>query len=65
MLLDVFSTSYTYSIILLLKNNLINICNKISKIGMNVWMVYNCNMKSSGKYKRWEEGECSFYRWPK
>ena len=28
------------SIILLLKNNLPNICSKISKIRMNLWMVY-------------------------
>ena len=24
-----------------------------------------CNMKSSGKYERWEEGECTLHRWPK
>ena len=32
---------------------------------MNLWMVYTCNMKSSGKYKRWGEGECTLHRWPK
>ena len=53
------------STILLLKNNLTNICSKISKIEMNLWMVYTCNMKSSGKYERWEEGECTLHRWPK
>ena len=21
-------------------------------------MVYTCNMKNSGKYEKWEEGEC-------
>ena len=31
---------YNISVILLLKNNLTNICSKISKIGMNLWMVY-------------------------
>ena len=36
MLLNVFNTRYTY---LLLKNNLTNICSKISKIGMNLWMM--------------------------
>ena len=56
---------YSTSIILLLKNNFTNICSKISKIGMNLWMVYTCNMKSSGKYERWEEGECTLHRWPK
>ena len=24
-----------------------------------------CSMKSSGKYERWEEGECTLHRWPK
>ena len=70
MLLNVFNITYTYSnciisIILLLKNNLTNICSKKSKIGMNLWMVYTCNMKSSGKYKRWEEGEWTLHRWTK
>ena len=23
------------------------------------------NMKSSGKYEKWEEGECTLHRWPK
>ena len=46
-------------IILLLKNNLTNICSKISKIEMNLSVVYTCNMKSSGKYERWEEGDCA------
>ena len=32
---------------------------------MNLWMAYTCNMKSSGKYERWEEGECTLHRWPK
>ena len=57
--------SYNISIILLLKINLTNICSEISKTGMNLWMVCTCNMKSSGKYKRWEEGECSLPPWPK
>ena len=28
--------------VLLLKNNLTNVCSEISKIGMNLWMVYTC-----------------------
>ena len=24
-----------------------------------------CNMKSSGKYKRWKEAECTLHHWPK
>ena len=66
---DVFSTTYTYStysIVLLLKNNLTNISSKISKIKMSLWMACTCNMKSSGgKYERWEEGECTLRHWPK
>ena len=26
---------------------------------MNLWMVYICNMKSSGKYKWFEDGGCA------
>ena len=36
---------YSISIILLLKNNLTNICSRTSKVGMNFWIVYTCNMK--------------------
>ena len=57
---------YNILIIIFLKNNLTNICGKISKIRMNLWMVCICNMKSSGKYntKRWKEGECNLNCWP-
>ena len=55
---------YSISIILLLENNLTNICSKMSKIGMNLWMIYTYNLKSSGKYKRWEDGECTLHHWP-
>ena len=41
------------SIILFLKNNLTNICSEIN--------TYN-NMKSSGKYGRRGEGECTLHR---
>ena len=65
MLLNIFSTTYTFklyskSIILLQKNNLTNICSKTNKTGMNLWMVYTCNMKSSGKYL-WKMGEKWMY----
>ena len=70
MLLKVFSTVFTYSnwtiYYIFEKKNLTSICGKISNIGMNLWIVYICNMKSSGKYntKRWEEGECTLHCWP-
>ena len=32
---------------------------------MNWWMAYTCNMKSSGKYERLEEGECALHHWLK
>ena len=77
MFLNVFSSTYTnsncrveISIILLLKNNLTNICSKVIYEWFmngfrNLWLVYTCNMKSSGKYKGWKEGECTLHRWPK
>ena len=54
---------YSISIILFLKKQLNQrdiIC-EINKIGMNLWMVYIWNMKSSEKYnmKKYEEGECT------
>ena len=54
---------YSTSIILLPKNNLTNIWSKIGKTGINLWRVYTWNMKSSGKYERREEGECTLHRW--
>ena len=48
-----------------LNYNLTNICSNISKIGVNLWMVHTCNMKSSGKCEILEEGECALHRWPK
>ena len=58
MLSNVFSTTYAYSNCIVYrlfycwKNYLTNICTKISKTGMNLWMVYRCNIKSSGKHLR-------------
>ena len=47
------------SIILLLKNN--QHLKRKKWLELNLWMVYTCNMKNSGKYetRRWEEGECT------
>ena len=54
MLLNVFSTTYIYWW------KTINIFSIISRTGMNLWLGYTCNVKSSGKkYKRCEEGECA------
>ena len=38
--------------ILFLKNNLINICSKMTKIRMNLWMIYTCNMKGLEKVEK-------------
>ena len=38
--------------ILFLKNNLINICSEITKIRMNLWMIYTCNMKGLEKVEK-------------
>ena len=71
MLLNLFSTTYAYSVCIvyqlfdLLKNKLTNIFSKICKIGMNLWMVHTCYVKSSEKYERWEESESTLHRWPK
>ena len=43
---------YSISIILLLKNNLTNICSKISKIEMNLWMVWKA-LESTRDERRW------------
>ena len=39
----------------------------LKKIGLNLWMVYICKIKSSGKKntKRREEAECTLHCWPK
>ena len=55
---------YSTSIIIFLKNNITIILGEISKIEMNLRMVYICNMKSSGKYintKICEEVECTLH----
>ena len=38
--------------IFFLKNNLINICSEITKIRMNLWMIYACNMKGLEKVEK-------------
>ena len=60
MLLNILSTAYTYSncMVYRLKNNLTNICSKITKTGINLWLVYTSNMKSCGKdLRKWEKAE--------
>ena len=32
---------------------------------MNGLAITTCNIKSYGKYERWDEGEWTLHRWPK
>ena len=64
MLLNLFSTTYLFKlysvcIILLLKNNLTNICSKIIKPEMNGLYLQH---EKLWKDERWLEGECTLYR---
>ena len=38
------------------------ICSEISKIRMNLWMTYNCNVIARGSWK-WVQGKCALHRW--
>ena len=69
MFLNVFSASYIYlfklfsiSIVLLLKNNLTNICSKISKIGVNFEWFDLQYEKLWNVYERREKGERTLHR---
>ena len=53
---------YSVSIIFLLKNNLTNICGKIHKIGMNLWMAYLTIWKAL-EITKWVE--CTLHCWLK
>ena len=55
------------SVILLVLNDLTNICREISKTRMNLWMSFTCYVKGHGmrKLKRWVEGNCTLNPWPR
>ena len=68
--LNVFSTTSTYSNSIVYRLfycwKITSICSNISKTGINLWVVYTCNIKAlESTYERWEKGECTLYRWPK
>ena len=53
------------SVITLLTNDLTNVCSKISKIPLILWMAILTIRKSLRKLKRWEETECTLNFWPR
>ena len=55
---------YDIMTILMLKNNLTNICSEISKIRFILWLASTCNVKGKGsrKLERWVESECTLPR---
>ena len=58
---------YSISIILLLKNNLTTICSEVSKIGMNlsiVYIIYTCTMKEFWKVQKNERRWMNFASLP-
>ena len=50
------------SIIILLKNDLTNICSKISKIRLILSMVYTCNVKGLEEVEKLGRNECTLHR---
>ena len=56
---------YDKSIIVLLKNDLTNICSEISKIRLILWMAYTCNVKGLEEVEKLGRNECTLNRWPR
>ena len=56
---------YGKSIIILLANDLTNICSKASKIWLIVWVVYACNEKRLEEVEKLCTNECTLHRWPR
>ena len=60
---------YYKLIIILLTNNLTNICSEISKTWLVLWMVYTCRVKTNVKGPKEVEklgrNECTLHRWPR
>ena len=55
---------YDRSITILLTNNLTNICSKISKIRLILWMVYTCNVKGLEEVEELGgRNECTLHCW--
>ena len=50
---------------ILLTNDLTNICSKISKIRLILWMVYKCNVKGLEEVERLVRNKCTLDRWPR
>ena len=50
---------YEKSIVTLLTNVLANICSKISKIWLILWMVHACNVKGLEEVKKLGRNECT------
>ena len=49
-------------IIILLVNDLTNICSEISKIRFILWMVYTCNVKGLEEVEKLGRNECTLHR---
>ena len=56
---------YDKSIIILLTNDLTNICSEISKIRLILWMAYTCNVKGLEEVEKLGRNECTLNRWPR
>ena len=56
---------YDKSIIILLTNDLTNICSEISKIRLILWMAYTCNVKGLEEVEKLSRNECTLNRWPR
>ena len=56
---------YDKSIIILLTNDLANICSEISKIWLIIWMAYTCNVKGLEEVEKLGRNECTLNRWPR
>ena len=54
---------YDKSIIILLTNDLTNICANISKIWLILWMLYNCSLKGLKEVRKLGRNECALHRW--
>ena len=56
---------YDKSIIILLANDLTNICSEISKIRLILWMYFTWNKKGLEEVEKLSRNECTLSRWPR